>query len=141
MKKLISLILCLALLGAFPIISYAASGSNITPFYNNTIKTTVNFVINESGNATVDISYIGYSGIMTAAKITTKIQKLESSSWADVSIGTADNTWVDESTNFVFSTSHSVGVSRGTYRAVVTFEISGTGGATDVITRDVEYTY
>ena len=138
MKKIISLLLCcIALLGAAPIESFADSG--ITPRYNNVLNANSSFAIDENGNANVAISYIGYEGITTGATITTTLEKKYLLFfWKDVDVGNGTNSWVDVPTGSEFSTTHSVNVSSGTYRVKIKFEIMGSGGETDVITKQHE---
>lgn len=141
MKKIIALLLCcIALFGVVPFESFADSG--ITPYYNNVGYTNSSFVIDENGNANVAISYIGYEGVTTGATITTTLEKKHLLFfWKDVIVGNGTNGWVDVPSGFTFSTTHSVNVSSGTYRVKIKFEIMGSGGETDVITKQHEAKY
>lgn len=146
MKKALSLfICCIIFIGCFQTASLAYDGeaSQITPYNNNTISTNVSFVISDDGIATIILNYVGYQGTTTGATITTKLQKkFLLFFWQDVDIGTADNVWVDESSDYRYSTSHSIALSKkGTYRVQVEYQIRGTGGATDVITLEKEAEY
>ena len=144
MKKLIIIIITLGLLSSiFSITTSAAiKDDEIAPLYNNVLLEKTTFTIDSNGNAIISLLYRGKTGANSTAVITSKIQKNVSGTWVDVDNGQSNNQWVDESTSTVFSLNHSVQLtSRGTYRAVVVYEISGTGGATDVIERTIEKTY
>jgi len=53
-----------------------------------------------------------------------------------------NNEWVDTSTDYADAFIHEIQLDNtGTYRAIVVYEISGTGGATDVIEYEKERTY
>lgn len=144
MKRLFVIILATSLLiGAFSFNSSAATKEDeIVPFYNNVMLEKTTFVIDTSGNATISLLYRGKSGVNSSCVIISKIQQNLSGTWVDININQPNNEWIDESTSSVFTKNHSVQLtSHGTYRAVVVYEISGTGGATDVIERIIEKTY
>ena len=135
MKKFTIYLLCLMMLFSCTVMPASASDGEITPRYNNVITTTTDFSISSNGTATVQVGYKGISGTTTGATITTKIQKRSLGFiWTKIDIGTTNNEWVDTATGVTYSTTHSVTLpNTGTYRVVVTYEISGTGGATDEI--------
>ena len=135
MKKVFVCMLCMLMLFSYTTIPAVAADEGITPYYNNVISTRTQFNISTSGNATVTVYYDGISGVTTGATITTKIQKRTLGFiWTKIDIGTANNEWVDAVTGADYSNTHSVALpGSGTYRAVVEYEITGTGGATDVI--------
>ena len=140
MKRIICLIMCCLLFVAIVPVSVFANDSAVTPYWNNVIRVNYDFDIDSNGRAVVSVSYIGYSG-MTGATITSKIQKKQTNgTWVDVDIDTANNEWVDTSSNITFTTSHSVTVSRGTYRALIDYEIRGSK-PTDTISDIIERTY
>ncbi|MBE6645950.1 MAG: hypothetical protein E7612_11380 [Ruminococcaceae bacterium] len=143
MKKVISLLICgILLAGMLPIASFAAIKEEVTvmPMYNNTTNVTSRFVI-EEGVAKLTVAYVGKFNTLTRGVITSKIQVQTSNGWVDVNNGELNNEWVDESTNITFSITHTQEVPRGTYRALITFEMYGTGGSADIIERTYEYTY
>ena len=110
-----------------------AAETGIMPCYNNAVNVDSNF--NIYGNvAEVNLSYDGYSGITTGAKVTTVLQKRSLwVFWSDVT------EWVDASSASSDVFTHTYSVSSGkTYRVQITYEISGSGGATDVITEEIE---
>ena len=135
MKKILSAIICVVvLIGCIPINTFAVG--EISPYYNNTQRTTTNFTISDSGVAKVRISYNGYKDTTTGATIKTKIQKsFLFFFWSDVT------SWTDEASGYYYSTTHSTSVDSGTYRAIVEYTIRGTGGSADVITEQLEYSY
>lgn len=121
----------------------AAAGGEATPFYNNTVKTTTNFGISSSGVATVSLSYTGIRGVTSGATITTYLEKkILGLFWTRVDLGNANDEWVDTSESYTYATSHSVQLEgKGTYRASVIYEVSGSGGATDVVPYEMEKVY
>ena len=129
-------------MGIFTVIPFAAIKEEgiVMPMYNNVSNVTGLFVI-EEGVAKITVGYVGYFNITTSARITTKLQVQTANGWADVNNGEPNNAWVDESTNFMFSITHTQEVPSGTYRALITYELYGTGGAADVIEREFEYTH
>lgn len=141
MKKILFILVMLTLFASL-LISVSADETVIQPRYNNAINAAAIFNISTDGNATLELRYIGYSTVFEEAIIVSKIQKNISGVWVDVDIETPDNQWVDTSAVSTFSTTHSVQLAeRGLYRAVVTFEIRGSGGAADIIEKTVEKTY
>jgi len=140
MKRTICLIVCCLLFAAVLPVSAFANESEVTPYWNNVIRVNYDFNISSGGEATVHVSYIGYT-VMTGATITTKIQKQQTNgTWVDVNIDEENNEWVDTSSSITFSTSHSVTVSRGTYRALIDYEIRGSK-PTDTVSDIIERTY
>lgn len=141
-RRIIPIILVIVILST-TIISVAASDLIATPYYNNTMGTSTNFVISSSGKATISTAYNGYSGRTTSATVTSYIEKRTLGLfWTRVDIGEPDNEWVDTSSAYTDSFVHVHYLeSEGTYRATVVYEIRGSGGATDVIDYEQERTY
>lgn len=135
MKKILSAIVCvIVLIGCIPLSVFASEA--ITPYYNNVVRQSTLFDIDENGIATVKASYVGQSGVTTGATIKTKIQKrFLLVFWSDVA------SWTDEATGHYYSNTHSTTVESGYYRAQVEYTIRGTGGDSDVITDELEYSY
>ncbi|MBQ8357750.1 MAG: hypothetical protein IJX39_08100 [Clostridia bacterium] len=135
MKKTLAIILCVVtLIGVLQMPMFAAE-SDIMPLNNNTAISDVSFVIDSNGLAIIDVGYTGYYGVTTGGTITTKLQKrFMGVFWSTVDIGTEDKVWVDQSSEYDFSVEHTYQLEdTGTYRVVVNFVISGTGGADDEI--------
>ena len=118
---------------------YAIGG--VSTCNNNLNMTATSFVIFDDVGE-VSISFVGYTGITTEAIVESKIQKKTLFWWSDVDNGETDNTWVDHFYSISGSLSHTLEITKkGTYRAVVTYTVKGTGGADDVIDEVVEFVY
>lgn len=132
MKKSISFILVAVVLFSVFATVVSASNEGIMLCNNNVLQTDANFFISND-TAYITVSYIGYNNITTHAKITTTLQKRtlllfwnDQVEWVDTSVATDD----------IFE--HTYPVSSGTYRVKITYEISGTGGATDIIEDEIK---
>ena len=143
--RAISLFLILVILSSFAMsVSAAVIGNDtVMPCLNNTSGTSTNFTITTSGKATITAVYNGHRGITTGATVTSYIEKRTLGLfWTKVDIGEPNNEWVDTSTDYSDAFGHEFWLEdKGTYRATVVYEISGTGGATDVIDYEQERTY
>lgn len=100
------------------------------------------FNITSTGNAICSVDYSANSSTFTQAVCTIKIQKqVFLFIWSDVEIN-ANKKWENASTanpdNFYFTYQLD---SAGTYRAVITLDIYGTGGLHDRISDTIERTY
>lgn len=153
-KKLQYLGLVIALLISFmaysctttnPVTVNAASVSDsdiIMPLYNNTASASVSFTISSSGKATVSLYCQGYSGVTTKITAYTYIQLQTGSSWVTITNGQSNNQWVDTVSGSQLITSHSLQLTgSGTYKAVVVYHVTGTGGDTDIIGKSSTKTY
>lgn len=137
MKKILSIILCAILLVCgFETLALASGGDDgIMPCYNNASSTNSNFYVAD-GNAVISASYVGFPGVTTGAKITVQLQKRNLLVfWKDVT------SWENVSYEYsgVFTYSHPV--SSGTYRVRIRYEISGSGGAVDVVEEELKASY
>ena len=144
MKKLIVTLICFVLLiGVMSTPALAAIGDSASePYYNNALRINSKFSIDSDGVASVYVSYTGRSGVTSSVYITSKIQKQNSNgSWSDVNNGMTNNLWIDASTNVRYSNTHTLTVSRGTYRAVINYTINGSGGVADVQEDIISYTF
>ena len=133
----------LIVLTLFIMILPATAQEGIVPRYNNTGTTTTSFGITAAGKATIAGNYYAYSEYFQSATITAYLEKRTLGLfWSKVDIDMPDNEWVYTSTEPVdaFAFDHYLDKT-GTYRATVVYEISGTGGATDVIEYEQERTY
>ena len=144
-RRILSMILLVVILSTLVVMAAAAviPDAGIMPCYNNTMMTSTNFTISTAGKATITATYDGYYGITTGATVTSYIEKRTLGLfWTKVDIGEPNNEWVDTSTDYLDAFGHEFWLdSKGTYRATVVYEISGTGGATDVIDFDKTVTY
>lgn len=144
-RRAIALFLILVMLAALAVSVSAAVIENDTvmPCLNNTSGTSTNFTITTAGKATISAIYDGYRNVTTGARVTSYIEKRTLGIfWTKVDIGQPNNEWVDISTEYLDAFVHEFWLEdKGTYRATVVYEISGTGGATDVIDFDKTVTY
>lgn len=136
-KKILSFMMVTVMLVALATPIFAVR-DNAAPYYNNTATTQNTFVIDETGLAGVNFTIRGYRGITTKIVVDTKIERQSGSSWVQVT----NASWTDESTLYYCSCEHEIQLTqRGTYKATFTYTVSGSGGAADVITRELQYTY
>lgn len=134
MKKLTAILLTL-IFGIILVVPVGALENGSTPRYNNTAKISYDFYISSEGEADIYLEYLGYQGVTTGATITSKIQKKTLLWWSDVD----GANWTDELSGFYNSVSRQFHLNKsGKYRLVYEFEINGTGGASDVISGEVE---
>lgn len=119
---------------------YAIGG--VSTCNNNLNMTATSFVIFDDVGE-VNAYFVGYTGITTEAIIESKIQRRTLFWWSDVDNGETDNTWVDHFYGDVSGdVTHTLEITKkGTYRAVVTYTVKGTGGADDVIDEVIEFVY
>lgn len=113
------------------------SASNISPYYNNTVITYTQFNIWSSGEAQVDVEYIGLTGITTGATICIKIEKRNLLVfWNEVVNDVYYFREEAHAETFIYQLEKT-----GTYRCTVDYLISGTGGLDDEITFQDTKTY
>ncbi|MBQ8145387.1 MAG: hypothetical protein IJ039_01255 [Clostridia bacterium] len=137
-NRIISFAMLAILLFAMAAPAFASIEGGITPYYNNTNTTVATFIADENGLATVTYTCRGYRGITTKIVVDTKIEKLVGSSWEQVE----GASWTDESTLYYCAKEHSIQLpTRGTYKATITYTVTGSGGVDDVIVREIERTY
>ena len=118
---------------------YAIGG--VSTCNNNLNMTATSFIItNDLGE--ISGHFVGYADITTEAIIESKIQRRTLFWWSDVDNGETDNTWVDHFYDVSGDIYPSLEITKkGTYRAVVTYTVKGTGGADDVIDEVIEFVY
>lgn len=124
MKKSISVFLALAL--CFSVLGAPASAAEndaIMPYYTNTTSAQVTLAINDSGLATINSTCTAKFGT-TWIRATTYLEKKVNGTWTRVDILSTDDQWVTMINSRVFSVTktHQL-TSRGTYRAVTTFDV------------------
>ena len=139
-RRLFAILALVLIISSFMLTTVASS---VVPRYNNTAGTTTNFVISNTGKASISAVYNAYPSYFSKATITSYIEKRTLGLfWTKVDIGQPNNEWVDTSTDIAKAFLHEFQLnSTGTYRATVVYEISGSGGATDVIDYEQERTY
>lgn len=141
MKKVLSIFLALTI--CFSILSVPALASveddAIMPCYTNATMARVILGIDDSGLATVTSSCTAIAGT-TWIRATTYLEKKVNGTWTRVDILSTDDQWVTMINKRVFSVTktHQL-TSRGTYRAVTTFDVIA--GTTETITVISERTY
>ena len=141
MKKVLSVFLALAL--CFSVLcapaSAAVENDPITPRYTNATVAEVVLAINDSGLATVNSSCTAIRGT-TWIRATTYLEKKVNGTWTRVDILSTDDQWVTMINTRLFSVTktHQL-TSRGTYRAVTTFDVIAE--TTETITVMFQATY
>ena len=136
MKRAISLFVCFVIIFSIGCITVSATNEGISPRFNNVATTEAVFNIDSNGNANISVGYTGYKGITTGARITILLEKRNLLVfWKDI------EEWVITSDEYFDSFYRTCAVSSGKYRVTVTFEISGTGGSTDVFESQIEDSY
>ncbi len=134
MKRKLSIILACAFLfvGVFSTAVYA---NDVSLLNNNTAMTSTNFVISDTGMATVNFEYYGYEGITTGATVTILIEKRNLLFfWPDVVEKTYTVTGYSYDNVLYYQLEET-----GTYRCTVTYTVSGTGGEDVYSTHDEVY--
>lgn len=102
----------------------------------------LSFEVSSSGLAKVIVDYVGNPNTFTYAHVTAKIQKqVFLFIWTDVPVN-ENNMWVVNSYELDdhIVLSHQL-TSTGTYRAIITVDIYGTGSATDSFSDTIQDTY
>ena len=135
-KKLIvavlTVVMCLTSVPCFA----SETVDGISPRLSHMGSAAFSFAAYESGGEAV-ISYEGYYASFVQAKATIKVEKrFLLVFWNDVDEWTATSTDVWGEFIHVFPLD-----GKGTYRATMTLEVTGTDGTVDVITDTIESTY
>lgn len=140
MKKHLKILLTfvMALLMSMTSITAFASedSTGVSPRLSHMGGASFSFVADEGGGD-VSVLYEGYSTSFVQAKVTIKLEKrFLLLFWNDVDEWTATSTelWGFFNHNFELD-------GKGTYKATMTLEVTGTDGTVDVITDSIECTY
>lgn len=113
------------------------SASDISLYNNNTMTTTTDFSITETGEAIVYVDFTGYSGVTTGATINITIEKRSFLFfWNDVVTETITVDTYRYDNEFYYQLED-----KGTYRCTVEYIVSGSGGTDDVLTFEDTATY
>jgi putative cell wall-binding protein len=129
MKRNISLILALVIIFIFVFQTFAFANDAST-YNNNTLSTSTSFTISSAGKAVVYYEYFGYTGIATGARIEIILEKRSFLLfWNEVLTDTITVSGENCADALVCHLTE-----KGTYRCTVTYTVSGTAGADDVIT-------
>lgn len=121
-----------------------AFAETVQPLYNNTASVSTAFVIDDNGVARTSVSYQGYKGVTTSARIEIQIKKkgFLGLSWSVVNIGEPNNVKVYELNGYMGSELYEFQLnSKGTYKAIIKYYVYGSGGEVDVIESEVEKKY
>ncbi len=134
-NRIISFVMICVMLFAMILPTTAAE---IMPRYNNTANTVEEFTIDASGVATVEYVCNGYKYLTTTIKAEIQLQK--KTWWWYNNVDGAY--WKDLTNDYSADGSHSIQLTEGgTYKAVITYTVYGSGGTADVITREIEAYY
>ena len=136
-KSILSLVLVFLTVFSVTTFSVSADDYGVMPCFNNVMDIQTVFGISESGLASIYVSYDGYEGITTGAKIEIKLErKTWGLFWSEV------DTWTRIPGTVYFSDEVTYQLTKtGTYRATVKYEIRGTAGESDTHTFQHEITY
>ena len=140
-KRILSVaVMFVILISSFSII---ANAEEITPRFNNVASITSIASISDSGKLTVSNSFSASASVFTKAVITTYVEKRTLGIfWTRVDIGQTNDEWVDTIYTNIYTGNHIHQLEKkGTYRITVEYVVYGTGGAADVVTREIEKTY
>lgn len=143
MKKKLFAIISLVLVMAMMCCNVSVLAASVTPRWTNCDQYSFTFSITDDGVAHVDVDYTGDGNNFASARLTVKLQKrFLLVFWNTVDIGYPNNEWVETSTELLDTFYNGFQLSdKGTYRAVLTLEITGKDGSVDVIETDSEYKY
>ncbi len=143
MKKKLLVAISLILIMATMCCNLNVFAASVTPRWANCNQYTFTFAITDDGVAHVDVDYMGDGNNFASARMTIKLQKrFLLLFWNTVDIGYANNEWVETSTDLFDTFYNSFALSgKGTYRAVLTLEITGKDGSVDLIESELEYKY
>ena len=111
--------------------------------YNNTTFTNLTCSVSSAGVLSANMTVTGIKGTTSGIAVELYVQKrILGLFWKKVDIGCPNNIWTDSTTSTTYSHvfTHTL-TSTGTYRVTVTYTVSGSGGADDVITMTDTVTY
>lgn len=137
------LIMCLAIIMCFssvPLTAFATenndTASTISPRWSHLGNVNFIFSATSSGGHT-EVSYSGYSDSFAQADIHVKLQKkFLLLFWTDVDEWSMSSTEINESYYHCFTLDGT-----GTYKATLTFTVTGTDGTVDTYTKELESKY
>lgn len=139
-KKILSIVaLIFVAIFALQVIALAAQSSGISPLNNNVLSSFTDFSISKTGNSKVDVNYTGYPNVTTGATITVTIKKNTFLFfWSEV----VNETYVVVGEKYRNTYNYDLSShGPGKYRCNVTYTISGSGGADDVIPFEKDASY
>ena len=129
MKKYFSLIF--AIVFVIILCQNAVFAGNNAILNNNTSSTSTSFSITTAGNGRVFVKYVGIPGVTSGASISVVIKKITFLWFTTTVVDETYNIAAESYSNTYYYDLSSYG--SGTYRCNVTYTVSGSGGADDVI--------
>ena len=133
MKKLISLLFAILFIATF-VFQIAVSANEAEKEQtrnNNTARTDTTFIISSSGMASVEVEYVGIPNIATGATIEITIKKRFLLVFWTTEIEEEYTVYGEKYSHTYYYDLSEFG--SGTYKCNVTYTVSGSGGADDVI--------
>ncbi len=136
----LTLVICL-LLTAFS--STTVYANEIMPLANNYYKASINTTVNSNGVLTIDYTLLGHNGTTSKIVVTTYFeQKQLGLFWERVDTGSPNDEWVVTVFNHTYDTSRTFSLpENGTYRTTVIYEVYGTDGSVETVTKQKTVTY
>jgi hypothetical protein len=136
------LIVCLAIIMCFssvPVTAFATENntqSTVTPRWSHLSDVAFSFAATSSGGH-VNVSYTGYTASFAKADIHVKLQKkFLLVFWTDVDEWSSSSTEYDDVFSHCFTLDGT-----GTYKATLTFTVTGIDGTVDTLTDSIESKY
>ncbi|MBR4636765.1 MAG: hypothetical protein IKO51_10475 [Clostridia bacterium] len=137
-----SIALVLSLLTLFAFFAVPTSKVSAATMYNNTVSATLSCDVDSAGCLYSYLSVAGKSGTTRIAVELYVDKQILGLFWSRVNIGYENNVWTDYTTKSCYSNTFSTYLpSHGTFRVTVTYTVSGSGGANDIITKTQTITY
>lgn len=117
--------------------------ANAATTFNNTIHADLSSYVTSTGKLHSTLTVDGKKNITSLIEADLYVEKrVLLIFWTRVNIGYPNNTWHDSTTNYLYSNYFEFQLSdTGTYRITVTYTVSGSGGASDVINCTNTVTY
>lgn len=105
--------------------------------YNNTTNALLSCSIDENADLSAILTVYGKQGKTTRINVELYVEKqFLGIFWYRIDIGCTNNIWTDSTTQYYYNNTFTTHLnSHGTYRVTVTYTVSGTGGADDIITK------
>ena len=140
-KRFPTLLLALLLLAMSIAVPLKKARAAIT--YNNTASATLNCSVSSGGQLSAKLNVTGFNGTTSRISVELYVEKrVLLVFWSRVDIGCPNNVWTDAVNSYKYSNTFTTNLSStGTYRVTVTYTVSGSGGADDVITKTQTVTY
>lgn len=140
-KRFPTLLLALLLLAMSIAVPLKKARAAIT--YNNTNNTSLDCSVSSGGQLSAVLAVTGIKGTTSRISVELYVEKrVLLVFWSRVDIGCPNNVWTDAVNSYNYGNTFTTNLSStGTYRVTVTYTVSGSGGADDVITKTQTVTY